>query len=225
MKDRQFPSLLEATEMLKDNDRNAFIGASDTLLELGHPAMVSICLGMVTERDGLIRENRVSVLGKELGELSPGRHSVAFLVLAETHDVKESTRRNLLGSLLSLNRISGVMARMSGGRLWLRLSRDAMVSGLSLETMGLLILRELKKDPDRFQKAEVILTASEKEAIDCLRNIADEMAEERSNRYREALVERMACETGLDCEECPESETCQVLKDAVVVAAKKKRQR
>jgi CO dehydrogenase/acetyl-CoA synthase beta subunit len=225
VKDRRFPSLFEPTGILKESDRDAFIGASDTVMELGHPATASICLGMVTEKDGLIRENRVSVLGKDLGDLPPGRHPVAFLVLAEGHDVTESTRRILLRSLFSLSRISGVMTRMTGGKLWLRLNRGAMDSGLTLEAMGVLILMELKKDPDRFRKAEVILVAAEKEAIDSLRDIAERMTEERSNRYREALVEKMECETGLDCDECPESETCKVLKDAVVAAEKMKRQR
>ena len=115
-----------------------------------------------------------------------------------------------------------VMARMSSGRIWLRFSREAINLGLTLETIGMHVLSELKKERDRFEKVEVIVIVTEKDRINMLRPVADGVTEERAIRYRAALVEKMECETGLDCEECPETETCKILKDAVAVARRKK---
>lgn len=225
VKNRQCPRAFKATGNLKANDRDTFINAANMLVELGHPATVSICLGLITERDDLVHENRITILGKNLGALSPGRHPLAFIVLAKVLEAGEGTRQALFRNILSINLLSGVMARMSSGRIWLRFSREAVSQGLTLETIGMHFLSELKKERNRFEQVEVIFIVAGQDSVKRLGSLAERIAEERRSRYNTALVERMECETGLDCDECPESETCKVLKDAIAVARKRNENR
>jgi CO dehydrogenase/acetyl-CoA synthase beta subunit len=180
---------------------------------------------MATERGDLIREDRVTVLGKDLDDLPQGRHSLAFILIAKALETGEPLRQALLRHILSINRLEGVMARMSSGRIWIRFSREAVGCGLTLETIGMHLISALKEEGDRFEKVEVILIVADQDLINKLRPLADKIADERHTRYHNALVEKMECETGLDCEECPESETCKILKDAVAVARKRNKSR
>lgn len=203
------------------NDRNAFIDASHTVLELGHPTSSSIFLGFVTGENDLIEDNRVTVLGKPLAELSPGRHSLALILMAKAIEVNEGARRDLNKHILSCNRLGGIMARVSSGRIWMRFSREALAGGLSLDTVGRHILGQMKAVGDRYETAEVMFAVGDRDHIERLRPVAENQAQERNHRYQSALVEKMACETGLDCDQCPETETCNVLKKAVAVKRKK----
>jgi CO dehydrogenase/acetyl-CoA synthase beta subunit len=143
---------------------------------------------------------------------------LACIVLAKVLEAGEGTRQALFRTILSINLLSGVMVRMSSGRIWLRFSREAVGLGLTLEAIGMHLLSELKKERDRFEQVEVIFIVTGQDGVERLGPLADRIAEERRSRYNAALVEKMECETGLDCEECPESETCNVLKGAVAVA-------
>lgn len=217
----QVPPAFELVNLLKDDKGGSIIGRADTVVELGHPSTTALCLGMVTENEDLIVESQVTVIGRELRDLSAGRYPFALVVLAQVAEANESSRHALLRKMSSCDRLMGCMARVSSGRIWIRFSQDAIDHRLTLKDLGWLLLSELKEEQTRFTKAEVILVVGREHHIDGLRSIAEGLAEERGARYKAALTEKMGCETGLDCEECPETETCRVLKDAVAVARRR----
>jgi CO dehydrogenase/acetyl-CoA synthase beta subunit len=204
---------------LKGDNRCAIIGAADTAVELGHPITASFCLGLVTERKDLIAEGQVAVIGQELEELLPGRHSFALIVLAQVANPGEAATRAVMTSIYSLDLLAGCMVRIASNRIWIRISQEALDRRLTLKDMGAFLLSELKKHGFA---AEIILLTGTTEQVSEIRSVAEEMAEERSIRYGEALVEKMACETGLDCDDCPETDTCRILKNAVAVKKRKR---
>lgn len=200
------------------NDEKVFIDASRTVLELGHPTTSSIFLGFVTGENDLIEDNRVTVYGRALAELPPGRHSLALIVLAKTGEANESGRRGLNKHVLSCNRHDGVMVRMSSGRIWLRFSGEALKDGLTLHTVGRHILGHIKAGNGNYEAAEIIFVVGDRGPVERLRPVAEKQVQQHNDRYQSALVEKMTCETGLDCDQCPETETCKVLRRAVAVA-------
>ncbi len=201
--------------------QTGFITANTVGLELGHPATASIFMGMVTDQEDLIQDGRVVTIGKPLSELPAGRHSLSLILLTSAAKVTETLRRDLSKHVLSANRIDGVMVRMTSGRIWLRLKADAMADGLTLNTIGQHIITHIKTNGHGHKKAEVIFTAGERERVERFKPVAQRQARERSDRYREELIDKMACETGLDCTDCPENATCDVLREAVAAARRK----
>lgn len=223
VKSRQVHPVFESTNLLVDGINETIITAANTAIELGHPTCTSLCLCMLTERQDLVTDCRVTLFGRELQELPPGRHPFALIVFAEANEASESSRRALLRKILSC-RLKGTSVRMSSGKIWIRFSQEALVYPLKLTDLGWLLLSELKEQSG-FEKIEIALVVAGEDYIKRLKPVAEGLAEERNLRYKTALVEKMECETGLDCEVCSETETCQVLKDAVPIAKRKQRNR
>jgi len=218
-----FPRAFQATDLLKDsNSGGVIVGAADTLIELGHPVTASVCLGMITKRDNLVADDCVTVVGKELQELPKGRHSFACLVLAKVTEANESCRHALAKKMSSCDSLAGCMARVLSDRIWVRVSEEALNRGISLGIIGWHLISELKKEKDGLNKVEVIYIVSEKDHVNRLRPVADRLAEGKITRYKAKFSKREGCDSVLDCEECPEFFTCQVFKDAVVIARKKR---
>ena len=218
---RRFPATLADTEPRKRYDRSNFIDASQTVLELGHPTTSSIFIGIVTDHDALFEPDRVTILGKPISELPPGRHSLALILFVKVAETDERARRNLNQHILSCNRLGGIMVRLASGRIWFRFSQKAVAKGLTLDGIGRHILGEIHADHQRCEAAEVMFVVGDRADIECLRPVVEKQAQDRNDHYQSALVEKMACETGLDCEQCPETETCKVLRKAVAEVRKK----
>jgi len=219
-----FPSTFQATDLLKSsNPGGVIVSARDTLIELGHPVTASVCLGMITKREDLVADGSVTVVGKELQELPEGRYSFALIVLTEVMETDESCRHALARKMSSCDSLAGCMARVLLDRIWIRLSKEALNRGISLGTIGWHLISELKKEKDRFNKVEVIYIVSEKDHVNRLRSVADKLAEIKAARYKAKYIKREDCNSILDCEECPEFLTCQVFKDAVVIARERRK--
>ena len=218
-----FPPTFPATDLLKSsNPGGVIIGAGDTLIELGHPVTASVCLGMVTKREDLVADGSVMVVGKELQELPKGRYSFALIVLAQVIEASESCRYALARKMSSCDSLAGCMARVLSDRIWVRVGKEALNRGISLGTIGWHLISELKKEKDMFNKVEIIYIVSEKDHVNRLRPVADRLAEIKIARYKAKLGKREDCDSVLDCEECPEYETCQIIKEAIVIARGKR---
>jgi CO dehydrogenase/acetyl-CoA synthase beta subunit len=218
-----FPSTFQAMDLLKGNNPGGVIvGARDTLIELGHPITASVCLGMITKREDLVADDCVTVVGKELQELPKGRYSFALIVLAKVIEANENCQHALARKMSSCDSLAGCMARVLSDRIWVRISEEALNLGISLGTIGWHLISELKKEKDMFNKVEVVYLVSEKDHVNRLRPVADRLAENRIVRYKAKFTKREDCNSVLDCEECPDFLTCQVFKDAVVIAREKR---
>jgi|GEM_PF-6347895 len=62
--DFQFKKYLKASK-----PGETIIGAGDTVIELGHPVTSSICMSLITDRDDIVANGMVTVVGSELQKL------------------------------------------------------------------------------------------------------------------------------------------------------------
>ena len=214
----EFPDLLKGS-----SPDELWISAGDTVIELGHPLTESICLGLLTQQPNLIEDGRVTVLGTELKDLLPGRHSIALMIMVEARELNEETRYELARRMSVCSDLVGCMTRVISGRIWIRLNHEALRRGLSLSLMGWHIISELRKEDDKFNAVEVLFVVSDREQIDRFRPVAGGYAERSRIRFSEEIKKRADCENPFDCDECPDTVTCQVFKDAVMIARTKER--
>jgi CO dehydrogenase/acetyl-CoA synthase beta subunit len=224
VKSHQVHPVFELTNLLVNSNERTFITRSNTAIELGHPACTSLSICMITERDDLVTDCRITVFGQELQELAPGRYHFALIVLTKVKEANETSRQVLLRKVLSCDHFKGTNIRTSSGKVWIRFSEEALAQPLTLVNLGWFLLSELKKE-STIKKVEIGLAVAGAEYINKLKPIADSLAEKRNLQYRATLVEKMECETGFDCETCPETETCKILKDAVAIARKSQKSR
>lgn len=215
------PSRQIDLDALESGDPQDFISASQTALELGHPTSSSIFMGMATGQDNFIKDSHVTILGKPIPDLPPGRHSIALILFLKVTEVSEGACRDLNKYILSCNGLGGVMVRMSSGKIWLRFTSEGLKRGLTLEALGRHIIKQIKDDGDRCEATEVMFVIGERNHIERLRPVVEKQTKVRSDFYRAVMAEKMACETGLDCGDCDENETCKVLRKAVGVARQK----
>lgn len=189
----QFPDLLKGA-----STSDLGISAGDTVIELGHPSSESICLGLMTQQHKLIVDGKVTVLGRELKDLSPGRHAIALMVIVEALELNKESRYALAGKLSVCGDLAGCMTRVISGRIWIRFTNEALSSGLSLSAMGWYIISELRKETDKFSGAEVLFIVSDNDQINRFRPIADGYAERNRIRYKEEIKKRADCDTPFD---------------------------
>jgi CO dehydrogenase/acetyl-CoA synthase beta subunit len=119
---RRLASVLESSGFTKTGGRRGFVSAASTAIELGHPATSAVCLSLITTRGGLITDGQVTVVGRELCEITPGRHPFALVLCAECVEAEDNNRRALLRAISACDSLSGCMTRVSSDRVWMRLS-------------------------------------------------------------------------------------------------------
>ena len=180
---------LQCRDMLKSAFPNGLpVDASDRVMELGHPPSESIGLVLLTQQPELVVDGRVTVLGSELGDQPAGRYSFVFIVKAELSELNDESRDRLAGMLSVFNDFAGCLACAESGRIWMRLSAEALSHGVSLSVMGGYALSELRK-LNGVRAAEVLFVVADRGIVERFRPVADGYAERARLCYRDKIQE------------------------------------
>lgn len=192
--------------------------AEDTGVELGHPSTSSLALVLTTARSDLVRHGRVTRLGPDLDEMAQGtRAPFAQIVLLAAPPARTVDRFDLENAQYLTHRLPGYMVRSVPGRLWARVSRRALASGLRIETIGRALVAVYSTDLPGIERVEVVFVTSDGGTIAELAPIAKE-AEILAGRHKKLSLGaggEVECRD-LECESCDEKPACDNLRDIVI---------
>jgi len=185
----------------------------DVGAELGQPGTVSHAMVLTTAEKDLIEDGRVRCMGPDLDLAAQDARPYAQVVML-AHNGDPPDPFELETTQYLPNRLSGLMARTVPGRLWVRISKQALQGGFRLHTLGSALVAAFRMDFPQVTGAEVLLATAEVERLD---QVAAESKVLSGQHRKLVLVEDGVYEcTDLNCDSCDQKEVCDALKDITI---------
>ena len=197
--------------------RSNLVLADDTGIELGPPSEKSASAFLWTTRRGVVPDG-IWIAGNDFSRMQGRSVPFAQLVMVELvpdADPMEPGMRTLMNMT---NRVAGYMTRSMPGRIWIRVHKDLIQEGFSLEDAGNLILRAYNESPHKgIMRIAVVIVADHQELVSRFEKIVA-MArvingENEKLRWQDDGL--FACDE-LNCDSCGEREFCSLLRELIV---------
>jgi CO dehydrogenase/acetyl-CoA synthase beta subunit len=198
--------------------RPEVILAEDTAVELGHPSTTSRALVLITTVPELVRDGHITLVGPDLAQMVRAtRCPFAQIVMLAPADGGIPDPFEIENTQYLTHRLPGYMVRSVPGRLWARISKRSIATGLTLQTIGSALIAAYRGDFACIERVEVVFVTSSESAVDVLAPIAGE-ASILSGRHKKLVLTAdggVEC-TELACETCEEKPVCDNLRDVVI---------
>lgn len=199
--------------------------AEDTAVELGHPSTASKHILLVTSQRELINHGRISIVGKDLNAMDKNKkHPFAQVIMIAAHPGRPPDPFELDNAQFLMHRLPGYMVRSVPGRLWVRIGKKALDTGLTLKTVGSALIAACMGDFEEVESAEVVFVTSGADEVEALTRVATE-ANILAGRHKKLVLGvdgEVEC-TELNCDTCDEQETCDSLRDIVIKRRKQRK--
>ena len=178
------------------------------------------CLLWSKDQD-LVQDDHFFLIGPDLPESFGQELDYAQLILAALHPGPELNLFRMESLQFLPGIIPGVMARMIPGRLWLRVSKDALSHGINFSLLAKAIRRAAQAQAPELVAMESIFITAGKEAVERFSGLASE-AKILSGRHRKislGLSGGYEC-LELNCDHCEEKQVCDTIREVRVIRRK-----
>jgi CO dehydrogenase/acetyl-CoA synthase beta subunit len=191
-------------------DRGNIVLASDTAVELGNPEKESVSFMVWTEKSGLIKNNRINLIGPDISEKksSDTMQSLPFgkVVLLTLKGMNENNcyERHLQIDMARYDlNLKGYMMRAASQymREWSRVSREAANRGFSFAHLAG-VLSSIYSSFEFVEGVEYIFVTSSTEDVRSLASTGSTVEK------RISAMNKMATELSFDCDSCDYTEIC-----------------
>lgn len=193
-----------------EGERGNIVLASDTAVELGNPEKESVSFMVWTEKSGLIKNNRINLIGPDISEnkSSDTMQSLPFgkVVLIKLKGMDENNcyerHRQIDMARYDLN-LKGYMMRAASQymREWSRVSREAVDGGFSFAHLA----GALTSIYSRFEFVEGVEYVFVTSSTEDVRGLASTGL---TVQKRIGAMNKMATELSFDCGSCDYTEIC-----------------
>ena len=211
----------EENPLLEEAVRSAstIILKEDTQFELGHPSAGSTNAILTTKASGLVTGNQITIVGPDLPEVKMDKLPFAQVIVTQCQDEIEQIPFRLDNLLYKYIQYDGYMIRSVPGQIWARVSKDAFKSGFTLLDLGKRLLTITKQKCPAVSKADIYFVTSRKADIDELEKLLAEAKAklQKIQTFGQKPDGDYECDTALDCEECPEQEVCDTIRDVIKI--------
>lgn len=188
--------------------------AEDTAVELGPPSRAAVNMVLWTTTPRRVEDGRVSLVGSDLNAGPPERDYAQVVMLGLEKPVNPFT---LESRQFLARRLPGIMARMVPGRLWLRVSREALAAGADFALLAA-ALRESYREELSGAAVECIFITAGREEVEDFSGLAAEcrILTGRHKKITLAADGDYECEE-LNCEGCADKPVCDRIREVAVI--------
>jgi CO dehydrogenase/acetyl-CoA synthase beta subunit len=201
--------------------RSPVVLKEDTAVELGGPITASATFALWTGDPSLVSGGRITLVGPDVGDIDGGTVPFAQITLGAGRDLSGTAQPQVERRLRTAERLPGYMVRSTGGRIWSRISRDAVNGGFSLRAVGNAILEGLLESPSPLDSAEVLFVTSSVSDVQRLERMGAQVRKLAHDLRRERLRETgegdLECVNDVSCASCPDNEVCTEIRDILVI--------
>ncbi len=185
---------------------NNIVLQTDVGIELGHPRDPAAALSIWTEDIDCITDNRVTLIGPDIGEAGVEHLPFGKVVLLCVEGFDEEcayVRQKELELMILDVSLKGYMLRATTehAREWSRISKEAVQGGFSLLTLAGSLIHEYKRK-EYVKSVELMFVTSCSEDVEALRPMA-----ERAGKITQALS-KFDEQISHDCRTCDVQEVC-----------------
>lgn len=185
---------------------------TDTFLELGSPAAGSCAITLYTDKPGLLKDGRITLLGPDVKESPSKVLPFGQVIMAGGEHLTHEDYELLLQYQNISYLIKGYMIRSTTENIWCRISLEAAQKGFSFEVLGTVLIRHIKSVLPKVESVEVLFVTSTREDIVELNNIGQPVREIARNIkekiWKDRGVDIFECKPGGHCGSCADKSVC-----------------
>lgn len=208
------PSRVASPLILKEN----------TAVELGGPQTAGSTFIIWTKDVSLISNGQIMLVGPDFGEAHGGTLPFGQVTLVGGPTIGKEIQSRLEKEHYAAERVPGYMVRSTGGRIWSRVSSQALDDGISLRSLGATIVAHLRDKLPAVTAAEIIFITSSIDDVQNLERIGAQVRKLSHDLRRERLIEtadgQYICENEISCEVCTDNEVCSDIREILVIRKK-----
>jgi CO dehydrogenase/acetyl-CoA synthase beta subunit len=226
----QVAQLIEGLPVKVGSQQRAnIILKEDTAVELGNPSVASCAFLLWTPNLHLVKDGTITLVGPDIQEAVGVSLPFAQVLIVGGTKLKNQHHLVLEQHHVISNRVEGYMVRLASQRqrMWTRVSRKAVESGFSFETLGRALMAIYKSELPMIEAAEAVFITSSKEDVEGLERIANEVQRIRnealSSKFERKDDGSYECTSKyVDCMDCPDQVVCDEIRDLTRLRRKKR---
>ncbi len=209
----------------KGKGKSPVILASDTAVELGSPRLRSAYAALWTRDKSLVTDGAVTVIGPGLAESEGKALDYAQLTALALGPEAEPNPFKLESIQFLARRLPGVMSRTVPGRLWVRVSHQAIEAGVDFRIIGGALRETYKKEMAGVEAVESFFVTLCGRAVDQFSAIASEARIHAGSHKKLALGVDGSYECKeLECDSCDEKPVCDRIREVAIIRKRKKKE-
>ncbi len=206
----------------RQGGKPTIVMAEDTAVELGHPRDASVNLVLWTYNPDLVEDKVIHLCGPDLDKANGTRLPYAQLILLALRENFDADPFSLESTQFLSNRLPGYMVRMVPGRLWARVSRQALSDGLNFSILGGALIAAYYDDFPGVEKVEVAFVTAGNEKVTNFSSVAAEAKIITGHNKKLTLIGDGEYECNdLNCDDCDEKEVCDDIREIVILRRKR----
>ena len=189
----------------------------ETRLELGHPSVGSCSGTLATHDSSLIENGRISLIGPEIYELDEGMVPFAQIAFACCQGDVKYFSQLMDRQLHRAAQHEGYMIRSVPNIIWARVSKQTVSAGFSFSELGQRLIQSLWHECEGIIAVEILFVTTSRGDISFLDNVVEPARAKLKKilSFEPKEDDTYECTTGNDCEECPEQQVCDSIRDVI----------
>jgi len=188
----------------------------ETFLELGSPETGSCSFLLATDSPPLVRDGRVTLVGKDVLESRGGNLPFGQVVMVQGPGLGEKDLDELQRLLVVSDQVEGYMVRSAPGSVWSRVSRNAAAKGFSFETLGRALRALVLSGSPRVEAVESLFVTSGRKDLSPLEAIAQQVRKIAREETRERWkVKGYDIDCANDCSSCGDRPVCDGIRSVL----------
>jgi len=219
-----FAELSDNIQRTPNHPSSPLILKENTAVELGGPQTAGSTFMIWTEDVSLISNGRITLVGGDIAEASGGTLPLGQVTLVGGPTITKEIQPRLEREQYAAERVPGYMVRSTGGRIWSRVSDQALDNGFSFRSLGATILCHLRAKLAAVNVAEILFVTSSIDDVQNLERIGAQVRklshDLRRQRIKETSNGGYECDTDISCEVCPDNEVCSEIRKIITIRKK-----
>jgi CO dehydrogenase/acetyl-CoA synthase beta subunit len=199
----------------------------DTFVELGSPDTSSCAFMLWTDNPALVRDGKVTLIGPDIQESEGTSLPFAQVLMLGGTELGTEEHSALEQNQYIADQIEGYMLRSTPERMWGRVSKDVATKGFDFGMLGKALMAIFKTAVPKVQAMEIVFITSDKEDVQQLNSIAEQVRMISKDIVRETWLVRgydvLECTFGWDCNSCSYKPVCDEIREVITVRKKKTR--
>jgi CO dehydrogenase/acetyl-CoA synthase beta subunit len=197
----------------------------NTAFELGGPLTASSRFILRAANASLVSHRKVTLIGPDLTEIRRGVLPFGQVIMVAGPFLDGQNRLKVERTLSVAEQIPGYMVRSIGGKIWSRVSFEAVDNGFSLQTLGSSIVAHLSAAlSDVLTAAEVLFVTSSVADVYELERIGAQVRKLDHDLRRQRLIKtaesEYQCKSDISCEACPDNDVCNEIRRIYTIRKK-----
>jgi hypothetical protein len=198
---------------------NGLVFRSDIHLELGHPSAGSCCQVMTTGNPSLVEDGCIHLLGPDISDIAEKKSPFSLVAIAYSTNGFSRNWEAVERIIYKDSQLNGLMTRIMPNKIWVRVSREAVEAGFNLTGFGAWLIAQVKKQRPDVSRIELFISTNGYDDFHALNRLLEEVqsVKNQSDKYRQLPDGTFECESEGACDECPEQEVCDTIKDVLEI--------